>query len=414
MQQAVRLLKGDYKKLAAEIHSRMEDAAEELRFEEAAVLRDRLKAMESLDQKQIVAAGSSAHTDVIGYYENESKACFAVLHFVNGDLLDKDYQILSPTEDASEAISALVKQYYLSRGAAPKEILLSAPMDDSELFEELLAQHYGKKVKIRVPQRGVGVKQVQLALENAKEEADRVTSREERSAGTLRLLQNLLGLAELPKRLEAFDVSHTAGTDIVASMVVFADGRPNRKDYKHFLVRDLTEQDDYAAMRQVVSRRFARYISADAGFAQLPDVLLIDGGAVHAMCAEEELKKLGVSLPVFGMVKDDRHRTRSLITSDGRELGISGTPALFALIGRLQEEVHRFAISYHHKLQSKRLRTSTLEKIPGIGETRRKLLLKHFKTVKAVREADLQTLKEVLPRDAAEAVYAYFHQEETK
>lgn len=414
MQQATRLLKGDYKKLAAEIRTRMEESAEQLRFEEAAVLRDRLKAVDSLSQKQIVTAGASSQTDVVGYYESESKACFAVLHFVGGNLLDKDYQILPPAGDLSEAVSALVKQYYLSRGAVPREILLSAPMEDRELFEELLTRNYGRKVKIRVPQRGTGVKQVQLALENAKEEADRVTSREERMAGTLRLLQGLLGLSELPRRLEAFDISNTAGTDIVASMVTFVDGKPYKKDYKHFLVRDLQDQDDYTSMRQVVSRRFARYVSGDAGFAELPHVLLIDGGAVHAKCAEEELEKLGVSIPVYGMVKDDRHRTRSLITSDGRELGISGTPALFGLIGRIQEEVHRFAITYHHKLQSKRLRTSTLEKIPGIGETRRKQLLRHFKTVKAVREASLEELKKVLPQNAAEAVYAYFRQEENK
>lgn len=414
MQQATRLLKGDYKKLAAEIRSKMEESAEQLRFEEAAVLRDRLKAMDSLSQKQIVTAGASSQTDVIGYYENESKACFAVLHFVKGDLLDKDYQILSPTGDTVEAISSLVKQYYLSRGAVPKEILLPVSMEDGQLFEELLLQNYGKKVKIRVPQRGDGVKQTLLAMENAKEEADRVTSREERAAGTLQLLQNLLGLKERPRRLEAFDISNTAGTDIVASMVVFVDGKPYKKDYKHFMVRDLQEQDDYASMRQVVSRRFTRYASGDAGFAELPDVLLIDGGATHAKCAEEELDKLGIQVPVYGMVKDERHRTRSLITADGFQLSISGTPALFSMIGRIQEEVHRFAITYHHKLQSKRLRTSTLEKIPGIGEVRRKQLLKHFKTIKAVRNADLQELEKVLPQSAAETVFSYFRQEGNK
>lgn len=414
MEQAVRLLKGDYKKLASEVRTKMEEAAENLRFEEAAVLRDRLKAIDSLSQKQIVTAGTSAQTDVIGYYGSESKSCFAVLHFVDGDLLDKDYQVLPPSDDDGEAISSLVKQYYLSRGAVPKEILLPLKMEDSELFEQMLQQNYGRKVTIRVPQRGTGVKQVTLANENAREEAERVTTREERAMGTLRLLQNLLGLQEPPRRLESFDISNTAGTDIVASMVVFVDGKPSKKDYKLFQVRDLTDQDDYASMRQVVSRRFRRYLNGDPGFTELPDVLLIDGGAEHAKCAEEELEKLGVCVPVYGMVKDDRHRTRSLITSEGRELGISGTPVLFALIGRIQEEVHRFAITYHRKLQSKRVRTSMLEKIPGVGEARRKLLLKHFKTVKAVKAASLNELSDVLSPKMAETVYQYFHGEESQ
>ncbi len=411
MLRAVQLLKGDYKKTASEIRGRMEQAAEELRFEEAAMLRDRLKAVESLQKKQIVSAGTSVLTDVIGYYEDESKGCFAVLHFANGDLLDKDYQVLPPSQDAAEAVSSLVKQYYLVRGAVPKEILLSHPMDDAELFAQLLQQTYGRKVNIRVPQRGVGVKQVELAVANAREEAKRVTTREEKTAGTLRLLQKLMGLDTLPRRMEAFDISNTSGTDIVASMTVFVDGKPLKKDYRHFLIRDLQGQDDYNSMRQVVSRRFGRYLSGDAGFAVLPDVLLIDGGAEHAKCAEEELEKLGVSVPVFGMVKDHRHRTRGLITSGGQELGISGTPVLFSLIGRIQEETHRFAITYHHKLQSKRMRGSELEKISGIGEARRKELLKKFKTVKAVREASTEELAKVVPVHAARAVYAYFHGE---
>ena len=413
MQQTVRLLKGDYKKLSAEIRASMEKASDDLRFEEAAVLRDRMKAMDVLCKKQIVAAGTSAQTDVVGYYESESKSCFAVLHFVDGDLMDKDYQILPPSEDREEAISSLVKQYYLTRGAVPREILLPSGMEDAEPFARLLADTYGKNVKIRVPQRGMGVKQMELACANAKEEAERVTTKEERAAGTLRQLQTLLNLPQIPRRLEAFDISNTSGTDIVASMAVFVDGKPYKKDYKHFKVRGLQDQDDYTSMRQVVSRRFTRYLEKEPGFAFLPDVLLIDGGAVHAKCAEEELEKLGISLPVYGMVKDDRHRTRSLVDSDGNELGISASPSLFALIGRLQEETHRFAITYHHKLQSQRLRTSQLEKIPGIGEKRRKDLLRHFKTVKAVKAASLEDLCKVLPQNAAQSVFSYFRQEES-
>lgn len=414
MLQAARLLKGDYKKMAAEIRGSMEEAAEQLRFEEAAILRDRLKAIDGLNKKQFVTAGAAAQTDVIGYYENETKGCFAVLHFADGDLLDKEYQILTAAGDGAEAVSSLVKQYYMSKGAVPSRIFLPMEMEDSDLFAELLQQTYGRKVEIRVPKRGEGVKQVSLATENAKEEVDRITTKEERTAGTLRLLGNLLGLDETPRRFEAFDISNTAGTDIVASMVVFVDGKPLKRDYKHFKVRGLTEQDDYTSMRQVVSRRYQRYLDGDAGFACLPDVLFIDGGQMHAACASEELAKLGIAVPVYGMVKDDRHRTRSLITADGRELGISATPALFALIGRVQEEVHRFAISYHHKLRSKQVKSSVLDKIHGVGPARRGQLLRHFKTVKAIAGASMAQLMEVVPKNTAEAVYRHFRQEENK
>jgi len=411
MEQAMSLLKGDYKKLAAELRRKMEQAAEELRFEEAASLRDRAAAIEKLSQKQLVTAGASSQTDVIGYFENESRACFAVLHFADGALLDKEYEFLTPAQQVSEAVASLVKQYYLRSGMAPKEILLPTEMEDGDLFAELLSQTYGKKVRIRTPQRGDGVRLVQLALENAKEEVERVTSKEEKHQATLRALGELMGLLEIPKRLESYDISNTAGTDIVASMVVFEEGRPKKKDYRHFRIRDLEDQDDYASMRQVIRRRFKRYLENDPKFSVLPDALLIDGGAAHVTCAEEELEALGVSVPVFGMVKDDRHRTRGLVTAQNEELGLTGNPALFALIGKIQEETHRFAITYHRKEQSKHIRTSQLENIPGIGKSRSSLLLKTFKSVKAIREADVEMLKKVVPENVANAIYTYFHRE---
>ena len=412
MLQATRLLKGDFKNVAAEIRRKMEEASDELRFEEAAALRDRMQAIENLNKKQLVTAGVSGQTDVVGYYESETKACFAVLHYAGGDLMDKTYELLEPSENPEEAVASLVKQYYLSRGTVPGEILLPVPMEDSQLFSELLRQTYAKKVNIRAPQRGDGVRLVTLANENAREEAERVTTREERAMGTLKALGRLMGLENMPRRLEAFDISNTAGQDTVASMTVFVDGKPAKQEYRHFVIRDLEGQDDYASMRQAVLRRFTRYLEGDSHFAELPDALLIDGGAVHAHCAMEVLNGLGIRLPVFGMVKDDRHRTRGLVTPANEELGLSGNPALFAMIGRIQEETHRFAISHHRKLQSKRLKASQLEKIPGIGKSRREKLLREMKTVKAIRSADVETLARVIPRNAAEMVYNYFHRDE--
>ena len=412
VEQAVWMLQGKYQEVADLLRTRMEQAAEELDFEQAAALRDRLLAVESLGHRQLVTAGTMANTDVIGYYQSEAKACFAVLHYVDGNLLDKDYEILGVADRKEDAVSALVKQYYLARGAAPREILLPCEMEDAELFAQLLQQNLGKKVRIRMPQRGNGVRLVELACKNAREEAERVTTRAERAAGVLSLLQSMLSLPNPPSRLESYDISNTAGTDIVASMVVFVDGRASKKDYKRFKIEGLTDQDDYASMRQVLHRRFAHYQNGDAGFDAMPDALLIDGGVEHANVVVDELDKMGIHVPTFGMVKDNRHRTRALVTPDGHEISISTNPAVFAFIGTIQEEVHRFAIQYHRLLRSKRMQASQLEKIESVGPKRRELLLKKFKSVSGIRNAELSQLREILPDKAAETVWQYFHSEE--
>ena len=412
MDQAKRLLAGDYKGLAAELRGQMLEASDKLEFELAAELRDRLNAVEALGQKQLVTAGSLADTDVVGFAQTEAKACFVVLHFSGGNLLDKDYEILPPQESETAAVSSLVKQYYLARGLAPKVILLPAEMEDGALFAELLTQNFGKVTHLRVPQRGDNARLVELARKNAREEAERVTSREEKITGSVALLGKMLSLPEPPERMESYDISNISGTDIVASMVVFQDGRPSKSDYKRFKVEGLAGQDDYGSMRQVLLRRLRHYLAGDAGFDRKPDLLLIDGGIAHANVALEVLRELGLQIPIFGMVKDDRHRTRALVTPEGEEIAISAQPAVFALIGRIQEETHRFAITYHRQLRSKRLRYSELDGIPGIGEKRKELLLKRFKSLAAIRRAERAELERVLPKDAAGAVYAHFHEKE--
>lgn len=411
MRQVKLVLVGKYQQVAAQLRSEMETAAENLEFERAASLRDRLLAIENLGKKQLVTAGTMAHTDVIGFYQNEAKACFVVLHYVEGNLLDKEYELVPVMESVEEAVSALVKQYYLARNCAPKEVLLPCEMEDAQLFSDLLLQNLGKRVHIRRPQRGDGVRLVELANKNALEEAERVTSKEERNTGTLGLLQAMLGLPETPLRMESYDISNTAGTDIVASMVVFSDGKPLKRDYKRFQIRGLAGQDDYASMYQVITRRFIHYRDQDKGFAERPDLLLIDGGVVHAQTAEKALLELGLSFPVYGMVKDNRHRTRALVTAAGEEIGIQTVPAVFALIGQIQEETHRFAITYHQQLRSKRLRESVLDQIPGIGSVRKKQLLTHFKSIPAIEKASVSDLEQVLPSRQAQAVYDYFHRE---
>ena len=412
MQQVQSLLSGNYKSVAAALKEEMLAASEALEFERAAQLRDRMNAIEALGQKQLVTAGRMADTDAVGYFETEAKGCFAVLHYVGGNLVEKDYEIVPVTGSPAEAVSSLLKQYYLTRNAAPKQILLPFEIEDAEPFEQLLEQNLNKKVRIRVPQRGDNTRLVELAMQNAREEAQRITTKEERLRGTLRLLQSMLGLEKQPRRMESYDISNISGTDIVASMVTFSDGKPLKSGYKHFKVEGLTDQDDYASMRQVLHRRFAHWLAGDKGFETAPDLLLIDGGVNHAQTVKQELEPMGIRIPIYGMVKDDRHRTRALVTPEGEEIGIAGQQAVFALIGRIQEETHRFAITYHRKLRSKRVQGSSLDAIPGIGPKRRTELLKQFRTISAIKAAGLQELRQHLPKDAAMAVYQHFHPEE--
>ena len=412
MLQARQLLQGNYKAVADQIRQQMLQAADNLEFELAANLRDRLTAVENLGQKQLVTAGTLADTDVVGYGETEAKACFAVLHFSGGNLLDKDYEVLAKPDDRAEAVSSLLKQFYLSRGLVPKRVLLPFELEDSELFAQLLEQQHGRRPKLHVPQRGDNLRLVELACKNAFEEAQRVTGKEERVSATLALLGKMLAI-DPPKRMESFDISNISGTDIVASMVVYQDGKPKKSDYKRFKLEGLTDQDDYASMRQVVKRRFSHYKAGDKGFDEGPDLLLIDGGVNHAKIAVTALEELDLRFPVFGMVKDDRHRTRALVTPDGQEIRIDNNQAIFSLIGSIQEETHRFAITYHRQLRSKRLRYSELDEIPGIGPKRKQELLRQFKSLTAIGQATLPELERLLPKDAAASVYHHFQRKKT-
>ncbi len=407
---ARQLLLGNYKQEADKIRKEMLAAADRLEFELAASLRGRLQAVEALGQKQLVTAGTLADTDVIGYGQTEAKACFAVLHFSGGNLLDKDYEVFPVPDDREEAVSGLMKQYYLARGFAPKHVLLPFELEDSELFAQLMLEQYGRKIHMRVPKRGDNVRLVELACKNALEEAQRVTSREERVSGSLQLLGKMLSM-EPPRRIESYDISNISGTDIVAAMVVFEDGKPKKSAYKRFKLENMAGQDDYGSMRQVLTRRFTHYKAGDAGFEEAPDLLLIDGGIVHANTAVEALSALELTMPVFGMVKDDRHRTRALVTPEGQQISIVTQQAVFSLIGNIQEETHRFAITYHRQQRSKRLRYSELDGIPGIGPKRKQDLLRVFKSITAIRAASRMELGRLLPKDAAAAVYDHFHRE---
>ena len=409
--QAEMVLSGKSSELIKMLTSQMEEAAEELRFELAAEYRDRLRAIESLDNRQKLIATAFADTDVIGFYRG-AKTSFAVLHFNGGDLAGKDFELMDePVETDGEALGRLLIGYYSNKGAWPKEILLPFETEDMEDVQSFLSELSGRKIRLAVPQRGEKAALVATAQLNAKEEVMRATTQSQRRNKTLEWIQKTLELPSFPNRIESFDISNTGSFGIVAAMVVFVEGKPLKREYRKFRIKDSEGQDDYASMYEAVYRRFRRCIEGDEKFAEVPDLILIDGGDTHAAIAERALNDLGLILPVFGMVKDDRHRTRALVTADGQEIGIVGNQAVYSFIGTIQEEVHRFAIEYHRSLRNESI-GSGLDNIPGVGEKRRNMLLKYFKTIKAIKNADEAALAEVVPKSTAKAIYEYFHQEE--
>ena len=411
VEQAIRLLEGKFKEVGEELQAEMAQAAEELRFEKAAELRDRYRAIELLGKRQKVVAGSLADTDVVGFHRGEAKSCFVVLHYVDGELAAKDWDLIETPMEADEAenISALVRQYYAGRGRLPRQILLPCELEDEVPLARMLSEAAEYRVNLVNPQRGAKMDLIRLANKNAVEEVERWTTREERQSRLLELLGRLLSLEGAPKRIESYDISNTGADDIVASMVVYVNARPLKRDYRHFKLKDMQGPDDYASMEQVLTRRFRRYLDGDEKFGDLPDLLLIDGGENHARVAVRVLEECGLTIPVFGMVKDDRHRTRALITPEGREIGIQGNPSVFSFIGQIQEETHRFAIEFNRLQRKSRVQGSVLDKIPGVGEKRRAELLKHFKSVKNIRAASLAELEETVDRRTARAVFAFFN-----
>ena len=413
VEQVCLILGGKTAELIDELTAKMQEASEQLRFEAAAELRDRIRAIQSVSNKQKVIATAFSDTDAVGFVRG-AKSCFVVLHFNDGSLTGKDFELVpEPLESDGEAVSAYMRQYYASRGVMPKNILLREMPEDAGALSQMLAQMAGRRVSIEAPQRGDRLRLVERAEMNASEEILRATTAQQRRTNTLLWLQKSLELPEYPERIEAFDVSNLGDTGIVAAMTVHKDGKPYKKDYRKFKIRELDIRDDYASMSQAVYRRFAHLKNGDGGFTEMPQLLLIDGGITHAAAAERSLGELGISVPVFGMVKDDRHRTRALVTSAGHEICINGNPAVFALIGNIQEETHRFAIEYQRSLRNVSF-GSELNSIPGVGSVRKNELLRHFKTLKAIRAASMDELTVVVPKNTAKAVFDHYHKNEDK
>ena len=410
--QAIRVLEGDYEALAAQLERDMLQAAEQERFEQAAQLRDRMRAIQRAGQHQMVVASGFSDMDILAFVQGETKGCLVVLHYIAGNLYDKEYTMLDGTaeQDGAELLGDYLKQYYAMRGVVPGLVLISHPIEELDAVSEFLRSIAGKKVTLSVPQRGRRRELMDLARKNAREEIVRSETTGQRRQKSLELFGSMMGLPQTPTTFEAYDISNLAGTNTVGSMIVFENGQPKRSRYRRFRIESVADgQDDYKAMEEMLTRRLQRWKDGDEKFSPLPSVFMIDGGLGHVRIAKGVLERFGCETPVFGMVKDDHPRTRGLVAPDGREFSIATTPAVFALVGRMQEEVHRFAITYQRTLRQSQAVRSQLDQIPGIGEKRRTALLQTFKSLKRVREATIEELEAAVPHTAAQAVYDYFH-----
>ena len=411
--QVCMLFGGKSAALVRELQAQMEQAAEKLEFEKAAALRDRIRTIEKLKQDTIVSASVLSSTDAIGYACKGSRGCVAALSYSNGALIGKRIIFFdgADSEDEQRDIESFLNQYYPLINTAPREIYLPCALENMALTQDMLSAVRGAKCTISVPQKGDKAKMTALARENALQELELLDKKEQHSQKTLETLGEMLGIAT-PERIEAIDISNTAGADTVASLTVHVNGRPHKSAYKKFKIKDAVPGDDPGAIAEVLGRRLDRALAGDEGFLPLPDLLLMDGGITQTAAAKEQLKQRGLCIPVFGMVKDGKHRTRGLISPDGQEIHLSATPAVFALVGRIQEETHRFAVEYHQTVRRTKARSSKLDNIPGVGEKRKKDLLRHFGTVKAIASADFDELIRVVPRDTAQNIIDFFKGED--
>jgi len=413
MRGAIEFLKRGSAQSEKEIRKEMEQAAENLEFERAAKLRDTLRALERLKEKQHVISVSVEDQDVFALAAEQSQACWAVLRFAGGKLYDSEQFFLARPENAGQARQELLERYYSMRGSVlPRRVLLDGETENPALLEEWLSGLAGRKVTVQVAQKGEPAQLVSLCRQNAVEKLAHRIGRPGKGIAALEELARLLGLPAPPQYIEAYDISHTAGSDNVAGMVVFRNGAPLKAAYKRFSIKGFTGQDDYASMAEVLDRRFKRYFAekdTGEGFGILPDLILLDGGLGQVHAVEPILAAHELRIPLFGMVKDSKHKTRA-IASGGGEIAFNATKSAFALVTTIQEETHRFAVAYHHKKRGKSAFDSELTKIPGIGPARARALLAHFKTMQAIREAGEEALAKApgMNTGAARAVKEYF------
>lgn len=416
VQEALDFIRGGTSDSVRTLTEKMNEAAENLDFELAARIRDRITAINKLKERQKVVASRVPEQDVIALVLGGEKVSIQVFRFAGGRLYDRESFLLNADDEPEQIRSEFVMQYYSMRDKIPPVITIDGPVNDDSVLEEWLTKKAERRVKFHIPQKGEQKQLVEMCRTNAAEALAQAMGRATgRETSALDELRQLLNLPKTPEYIESYDISNLAGGENVAGMIVFENGRPQKNAYRKFKIKTVVGQDDYGSMREVIRRRFEEYRAADKpeGFGRLPDLILLDGGKGHVGAIRPLLREMGIDVPVYGMVKDDKHRTRA-ITEDGGEIAIQSTRAVFTLVSSIQDEVHRFAIGYHRQQRKKATISTTLTSIPGIGETRAKALMKHFTTIRAVSEATEEMLEETpgMNAPAARAVYRYFHSEE--
>lgn len=427
VKQAVDFLNGNFQPVIRDLLAKMQEASEKLEFEEAARYRDLLESVRKVSEKQKITDSDQEDKDVIALARDDRDCVVQVFFVRGGKMIGREHYYMTNVSDVpkGEILSGFIKQFYGGTPFIPRELFVQFDFEEQELLEQWLTTLRGSRVYIRAPKKGTKEKLVELACNNAKivlnQDREKLKREEGRTIGAVKEIAALLDIEHID-RMEAFDISNINGFENVGSMVVYEKGRPKKSDYRKFRIKTVTGPDDYACMREVLTRRFTHGIEegkelADkqldkefGSFTKFPDLLLMDGGRGQVNIALEVLKELGISLPVCGMVKDDFHRTRGLYFHN-RELPIDTHSEGFKLITRIQDEAHRFAIEYHRSIHSKGQIKSSLDEIPGVGPTRRKALMRHFDSIADIKEASVEQLCEIpeIPQHIAEGIYHYFH-----
>lgn len=408
---AVSFLKGGSTNALKEMTEKMEQYSNDLEFEKAAAMRDRIKAIKNLDEKQKVVSINVPEEDVFALVNSSKKACFEAIRFKNGRLVDSESWLIDSVDNVEDARFELIERYYSMRGGIPPRIAVDGEITDEALLRQWLEAQREKRVEIIHPQKGEHLAIVNMCIKNANEHLAQNQGRLGKEMAALEELGRLLGLPKPPEYIESYDISHTFGADNVAGMVVYHNGRPMKSAYKRFSVKGFDGQNDVGSMREVLERRFTHYYKDDENstFKILPDLILLDGGQPQVNAVMPVIKQMKIDVPVFGMVKDNKHRTRA-IAFDGGEIEINSHRSAFTLVSSIQEEVHRFAITYHHKKHQKSSFSSSLTKIEGIGEKKAKALLKEFKTISAIKNAtaeELSQVKSITKKNAQDIVEYY-------
>ena len=422
---ALDFLNGNFGEIIRDLKSKMSELSEALEFEEAAKYRDLLKSVQAIAEKQKIEDASLDDKDIIGIAEDESDTVVQVFFVRAGRMVGREHFHMSEGEagsgeEGNHTISEFIKQFYSGTPWIPHEIMVPQEPEDREIIEQWLTDKKGSRVYIRTPKIGQKEKLVELASKNARilldQDKEKIKREELRTIGAVKEIEEWLGLVGI-RRMEAFDISNTSGFENVASMVVFEDGKPRKSDYRKFKIKSVTGPDDYACMKEALTRRFTHGLeemkdnsAKKSSFVKFPDLLLMDGGRGQVNIALEVLNELGIDLPVAGMVKDDNHRTRGVYYNN-IEIPVDTHSEGFKLVTRVQDEAHRFAIEYHRSLRTRDQVHSVLDDIPGVGPSRRRALMKAFTSIEEIREAGVEELmdKAALPSNAAQAIYDFFH-----